>query len=72
MIATGVNSSSANTKTGGLVQVWILVRHCNPLEAIRRAFDKLVCGTCKHMGVTDPRTGKRTKRSCYVRMDTSR
>ena len=60
-IATGLNGKSANTKTGGMVQTWILRSDVSPLDAIRTGADKSVCGGCIHR--PNLKTGKRT---CYV------
>ena len=56
-IATGCKASSANAKTGGMIQVWFLYKHCNPVEAQRRGLDKSVCFNCKHRNGT-----------CYVNL----
>lgn len=50
VIATGFRSKSANAKTGGMVQVWILTRHIHPLEAIKTGAVKRICGDCPHIG----------------------
>ena len=55
VIATG---RSENEKTGGMIQVWILVRNQQPLEAHREGADEAICGSCKH----------RHFRSCYVNL----
>ena len=46
---------TSNTKTGDMVQVWILREDQNPLEALKSGADVSICGDCKH------RAG-----SCYV------
>jgi len=61
IIATGFSSPSDNRKTGDMIQVWILVRQCDPVQAIREGLDRLICGNCRHRG---DGTGK--ERSCYV------
>ena len=54
-IATGLGRPSRNSKTGALVQVWILRADMPPLDALRSKADASVCGDCKHRGS-----------SCYV------
>ena len=50
---------SSNRKTGDMVQVWILPKDINPLDAVKQGLDTCICGHCPHRG-----TG--TKRTCYV------
>lgn len=61
IIATGFESPSDNRKTGDMVQIWILVRACDPVQAIREGLDRLICGNCRHRG-----DGTGGERSCYV------
>lgn len=61
IIATGFASPSDNRKTGDMVQIWILVRSMDPVQAIKEGLDRLICGNCRHRG---DGTGK--ERSCYV------
>lgn len=58
VIATGLKEKSNNSKTGNLVQTWILCKNISPQEAVRSNKDKAVCGDCKH----------RKFRSCYVNL----
>lgn len=62
IIATGFTSKSKNIKTGSMVQIWILVKSENPLDAIKSGSDAAVCGTCPLRGVL----GK--GRACYVNL----
>lgn len=62
VIATGFARKSSNPKTGDMIQVWILNRHVNPVEALKTGQDIEVCLDCKHRGTN----GK--KRTCYVRV----
>lgn len=55
VIATGFKQVK-NAKTGNMIQIWILDRNMNPLEALESGDDKNVCNGCKH----------RNFRSCYV------
>lgn len=67
VIATGIKSSSLNSKTGGMVQIYILHRHLHPIEASRTGADKSICGDCIHRGtIVD---GKLINRRCYVQID---
>ena len=62
VIATGFRRRSANPKTGDMLQVWILLRHVNPVRAIKLGADAKICFDCGHRG----RKGK--GRTCYVRV----
>ena len=50
--------SSANRKTGDMVQTWILRARVHPSRAVRRGKDGSVCGTCRFRG----------GRGCYVQV----
>lgn len=66
-ILTGLRNGSANRKTGGMLQLWILRRYTDPLTANRLGLDDAVCGRCPHRGT--PRSGRKgvaRGRSCYV------
>ncbi|UPT95469.1 hypothetical protein J4G48_0040660 [Bradyrhizobium barranii subsp. apii] len=69
-IALGLNTGGSNSKTGHMVQVYILRADMNPLTAVQNGSDKAICGSCPHRGriITDPNTGmlKNIERSCYV------
>lgn len=56
VIATGLNETSGNVKTGAMVQTWILHSEMNPLQAHDQGEDDAICGDCIH----------RHGRSCYV------
>ena len=64
-IVTGLDSKSANGKTGDMLQTWILLANAHPSEALASGADVSICGACPHR----PRVvnGKRM-RTCYVRM----
>ena len=65
IIATGFSKASDNRKTGDMVQVWILVKSCDPVRAIQEGLDRLICGNCMHRGHEENgRFG--VGRSCYV------
>ena len=61
IIATGFAHASDNRKTGDMIQIWILVRSVDPVQAIREGLDRLICGNCRHRG-----NGDGSGRSCYV------
>lgn len=69
-IATGLMTGGANTKTGPMVQIYILREDQNPVAAVQSGDDVSICGKCPHRGriTTDPKTGlrKNVERSCYV------
>lgn len=58
-IATGYDRPSKNTKTGSMMQVWILHRDSSPVSAVMTGADKAICGNCRHRGTLGNRT-------CYV------
>lgn len=59
-IATGWDArTSKNTKTGPMVQVWILDATVSPVSAVMTGADQSICGSCKHRGPLG-------SRSCYV------
>lgn len=60
IIATGFRRPTSNTKTGPMIQTWILRRDVTPLTAVATGADRAVCGNC-------PLRGHKGKdRSCYV------
>jgi hypothetical protein len=61
IIATGFSKASDNRKTGDMIQVWILVKAVDPVQAIKEGLDRLICGSCVHRG-----NGHGGGRSCYV------
>lgn len=62
IVAIALTGKSSNSKTGALMQTYILRADVNPLDAIKAGEDESICGTCIHRG--DPTTNR--KRSCYV------
>jgi hypothetical protein len=64
-IATGVNGTSANRKTGRMVQVFIIRADVHPVEALASGQDSAICGACPLRGV-----GGR-ERVCYVEVGKS-
>ena len=39
---------SRNTKTGGMVQIWIMRADMKPMDAIKSGGDRSICGDCPH------------------------
>lgn len=73
VIAIGLNNKSKNSKTGGMVQTYILRSDVSPVEAIREGKDESICGNCELRGTVEVVTkgkhkGKKRnrKRKCYV------
>ena len=50
VIATGLADASANTKTGAMIQTWILRADTDPIEAKRGDMDTSICGDCPLRG----------------------
>jgi hypothetical protein len=69
-IATGLEDGGSNSKTGPMVQIYILPDGINPMKAVQTGADFSICGNCRHRGkvVRDHKTGLLTNvgRSCYV------
>lgn len=59
-IVTGL-TGSRNTKTGKMVQTYIIRPDMHPLDAVRTGADVSICGSCIHRG-----DGTGAGRSCYV------
>ncbi|RLC97624.1 MAG: hypothetical protein DRI46_12670 [Chloroflexi bacterium] len=67
VIATGLDAASANTKTGGMIQTWILRADMAPTDAVKNGSDASICGDCIHRGSVLPNSIKApADRSCYV------
>ena len=58
---TGVTRRSANPKTGDMLQLSILVRKVEPLEALRKGLDRHNCGGCLYSS-----TENGGNNDCYV------
>lgn len=61
VIATGLNGSSGNRKTGDMIQTWIIRSDLHPLEALRGGDDTSICGDCPHRSKASGGTS-----ACYV------
>jgi hypothetical protein len=62
--------SNRNTKTGKVVQTYILRSDINPLEASKTGEDYSICGECPMRGevTTDPERKQAKGRKCYVNL----
>lgn len=62
--------SDRNSKTGTMVQTYILRADMNPLDASKTGADVSICGDCVHRGTpTDDPARKQAKgRTCYVNL----
>ena len=62
--------SNRNTKTGQVVQTYILRDDINPLEASKTGQDYSICGDCPMRGdvTTDPARKIAKNRKCYVNL----
>ena len=69
VIVTGLTSASANTKTGDMVQTFILRADVDPMAALRDGSDSSICGDCPLRGTLV--SGKRAGRACYVNVGQS-
>jgi hypothetical protein len=68
VVATGFRRRTANSKTGDMVQTWILRSDVNPVEAIHTGQDASICGDCPFRGVVEQteQGAVNRRRSCYV------
>lgn len=48
VIATGFASATDNTKTGDMIQTWILRADIAPHHALKTGDDASICGNCEH------------------------
>ena len=68
VIATGFKDASTNSKTGAMVQIYIILRHESPMDGVISGADVAICGNCVHRakyvdGVMVPGS-----RRCYVNL----
>ena len=67
VIATGFAKPSVNTKTGDMVQTWILRADVEPHLAVKSGHDESVCGQCPLRPMLHVKAPGR--KPCYVRTD---
>ena len=63
-------AQSSNSKTGNMVQTYIIRADIDPITANRTGSDYAICGNCKHRGKANPdkTSGLADNRSCYVNL----
>ena len=60
-------SESNNSKTGNMIQTFILDATTDPITASRTGRDESICGSCPHRGTPNNNDkGQATDRTCYV------
>ncbi len=60
-------SDSTNSKTGNMIQTFILDATTDPITASRTGKDESICGSCPHRGTPNNNDkGQATNRTCYV------
>jgi hypothetical protein len=69
-IATKILQASTNSKTGRMVQTFIIRSDVHPMEALRNGADASICGDCPHRPKVHPLTGQ-PYRTCYVNVSRS-
>ena len=69
IIAIALTSKSANTKTGHMMQTYIITPH-DPRDASKYGLDEANCGNCPHRGTptNDPNRKQAVGRTCYVKL----
>ena len=62
--------SSKNSKTGDMLQTYILRSDIDPRDANKYGEDEAICGPCQHRGTPtlDPTKALAEERTCYVSM----
>ena len=58
VIATGFRRSTANPKTGDMIQTWILRSDVAPFSAIHSGGDESICGSCPLRGILEASDGQ--------------
>ena len=68
IIAVALPAKSRNTKTGGMLQTYIIRADIDPRDASKSGADFSICGSCPHRGIpsNDPSRKQAERRSCYV------
>lgn len=72
VIGTGFAETTDNTKTGKMIQTWIMREDIHPNSALHTGDDSSVCGDCMHRGMIvwdQEKLMRRNKyRTCYVKV----
>lgn len=66
VLLTGLAKSSANTKTGDMLQTWILRYDVKPNDAVKTGADSSVCGNCP-LRPFHFKAGAVSSKPCYVK-----
>lgn len=66
VIATGLKSKSTNSKTGGMVQTYILRSDVHPVEAVHSGADESICGVGDNACPLRPAVAEKGAARCYV------
>ena len=64
VIANGFKMTSANRKTGSMIQVYIINANLPPWQSIKEGWDEAVCGDCR----LRPQLPEGKGRACYVQV----
>jgi hypothetical protein len=64
IVVIALTGGSTNSKTGNMVQTYILREDIDPVAAVKVGADVSICGDCRHRGNGIDGTG----RSCYVNL----
>jgi len=69
IIAIALTSKSSNSKTGAMMQTYIITPH-DPRDASKYGLDEANCGNCIHRGTPtdDPNRKQAKDRTCYVKL----
>lgn len=70
VIATGINRASRNSKTGSMIQTFIIRSDIRPTDALKTGDDRSVCGDCSKRPAIHVSKGK-GDRPCYVNVGRS-
>jgi len=67
LVVSGLEDNSSNSKTGSMIQTWILRSDIHPIEALRTGADYSICGNCPHRPkVLGADALRKDSRTCYV------
>lgn len=61
VLLTGLQTPSNNSKTGWMLQTYVIRQDIAPTEAVKQGLDFSICGDC-------PMRGKSSDRTCYVNL----
>jgi hypothetical protein len=64
IVMIAITKKSTNSKTGNMVQTYILREDIDPVAAVKVGADESICGDCRHRGNGIDGTG----RTCYVNL----